>query len=145
MTASIEVALDTRPPSLAVEAASRVEPPDEWSMAVTADEDIGSASVALLDATGVLSSPGYSRVGPRQLLLTLPTSGMVSGPSTVSLRVADEVGNATQRTVSVLVVRPRAYDVVLTLTGAYETDLTVSEAYETTLILGNAHTVSLEF
>ena len=144
MSGSVSVVLDTVAPVLTVEAEPYVDPPADWVVRVSASEDIGIASAALLDSRSVLAPLGLEHLDARTLLIRVPTAGISGGPATLLLYVTDSVLNAIQRSVPVGVARVEAYDVVLTMGKAYSVNVEVTSAYDTGLDLSPAYSILME-
>jgi hypothetical protein len=142
--ASLTIVLDTRPPTLTIEAPARIEPPDDLVVLVLADEPLGPVSMALVDALGTLTQLGFERLDPRSLRLVVPTVGLATGAAKILLSVADEVLNITQESVTVHIERERAFDVELTIEHGHDVDLTLDGGYEVTLDMHHAHDADLE-
>lgn len=131
MTATVGLVLDTRAPVLRVEAEARVQPPEGWLVTVVSDEPVGDAAAALLDARGALASVGIEHLDARTLRVLVPTVEVAGGPATLLMRVADEVGNATQTSIPLDVLRPAAFNVTLDLIRGYDLDFTLAAGFET--------------
>lgn len=141
MTASFALALDTTAPVLRIYAPESVKPPDDLTVAVTADEPLGPVSMAVVDSIGTLTQVGFQRVTDRSLRLVLPTATIPNGVATLHLSVADEVLNITQESISFTVERPRVFEVELTIGHVHDVDLAQDGAFEVDLIFTHAHEV----
>jgi hypothetical protein len=143
VSASVLVALDTRPPVLTIEAPERIEPPDTLWVRVVADEPLGAVALALLDAGGTLVNLAYERVDERTLVASVPTVGLASGPASLRVSAADTVLNFTRESRTLAVDRPRAHDVELTIDRAYDLVLGTSDGYRIDLGWSHAHVIDL--
>lgn len=144
MSASLEVALDTTPPTLTVEAARDVKPPEDWVVVVRASEAIGMADAALLDPGMSITPLGIEHLDDRTLRIVVPTVGLPGGRATLMLRVTDEVLNSVQTTVAVFVLRETAFHATLDITGAYSTTLETLSAYDVMLNAEPIYSITLE-
>lgn len=144
MSASLEVVLDTVAPTLTVEAARDIVPPEDWVVVVRASEPIGLADAALLDPGMSITPLGIEHLDDRTLRIVVPTVHVPGGRATLMLRVTDEVLNAVQTTVAVAVLREQAFHVSLDIAGAYSTTLETLSAYDVVLDAEPAYSITLE-
>ena len=145
MTASVLIALDTRPPDLELSFPTEVTPPDSIMITVAADEPIMLASLLLHDSLGAVSLVGLARIDDRHLSALIPTASLPGGTSQLVLAVADEVMNVTTRTLMIDVRRPKVYEVALTLESAYAVEAILGSSHEVELTLGPAYEVELVY
>lgn len=144
MTASVLLTLDTTAPTVQITIPATVEPPDNLIFDIVSSEDIGTAAIAVVDALGQMTYPGYQLLDARTLHVLLPTGELASGPATVMVSVADEALNFTRLTRRVTISRPRAFDVVLDLEPVYAVDLSLDGGYDIETGIGHAHHITLE-
>lgn len=107
--------LDTRPPVVAVRAATRVEPPDNVEIIVVADEPFCWMSVEFHDSLGGVSVLGVEAVSETMGRAVLGGDGLPTGTGTIVATVADLACNETTAVAALHVARPRAFDTVLVM------------------------------
>lgn len=135
----VTIDLDTTPPLLVIDAPSQVEPPDPWIVIVRANEDLGPVGMEFTDAYGTVSSVGYERIGQRTLAVSLPTVGLAGGGGELKVVAGDRACNAATATTTVLVLRPRAFDVTLTIDSGLAGEMTMSGAFDGEIGFEHAH------
>lgn len=131
----VKIDLDTTPPVLVLDAPARVSPPDPWVVLVKANEDLGPVRALFTDSTGVVHRMGVDRVSARLLSIVLPTVGLGSGPGELRVVAADRACNPAEAYTTVVIERPRAFDVTLTFNSGMETTVTLDGAFEASLSL----------
>ena len=136
----VQIDLDTTAPVLLLDAPALVEPPDDWIVLVKANEDLGPVAATFTDAYGTEVRIGVDRVGPRLLAVVLPTPGLATGPGELTVVARDRACNAATVRTTVVVQRPRPFDVVLTLGPTLETTMSGDGAFEVALSVRGALT-----
>lgn len=137
----VTIDLDTTPPLLAFDAPARVEPPDEWLVIVRANEDLGPVGMTFTDTYGTVTSIGFERVGPRTLAVRVPTVGLSSGAGELKVVARDRACNATTAVQTVVLLRPRAFDVTMTIDSGITGGMTMDTAFEVTSEIGSGFDV----
>lgn len=140
----VTLTLDTTPPVVKAQALTEVDPPSAWEVLLVADEDVGGASFALVDAYGTSSPIGYESVDDRTLRVVVPSEVISGGPARLDARVWDEVCNAVEVEVRVWVRRDPLFTADLSIGHAYDTWLTLDRAYEVESAIGRVFDVRLE-
>jgi hypothetical protein len=135
----VTIDLDTTPPLLVIDAPKSVEPPDDWIVIVRANEDLGPVAMTFTDTYGAEVSVGYERVGPRTLAASIPTVGLSSGAGELKVIARDRACNATTVVQTVVLLRPRAFDVVLTIDSGIAGESSMSNAFDAEIDVEHAH------
>lgn len=156
--------LDTTPPTVTLEADSRIEPPDPLVVVVRSGEPLGPVSITLVDALGRAWPLGHALLDDRTATAVVQSTEFASGPARITVRVADQTCNSVTLVREVFFDRPRVFDVALTLTGAFDVvtnpdgafeveagvtpsigvDLTLVEPFDSVGGITHAHDVEME-
>ena len=132
----VKIDLDTTPPVLVLEAPAQVEPPDDLIVLVKANEDLGPVAASFHDAYDQSHPVGIERVGARLLAIRLPTMDLASGGGDLTVFARDKACNLTASTVTIVVLRPRAFDVVLEIGPTLEAEISTDSAFEASIEIG---------
>ena len=125
----VSIDLDTTAPLLVFDAPAQVEPPDDWIVIIRANEDLGPVALTFTDATGEVSRLGFAWAGPRTLTATLPTVGLATGAGELRVVARDRACNTVVAVRTVVINRPRALDVLLSVTHTLEVAARLDPAY----------------
>jgi hypothetical protein len=139
----VHLSLDTHAPQVTLETAERVEPPDALEALIRADEPMGHVTVSLTDAAGIQMALGHEVVDEASVRLLVPSVGLATGPALLRVIVADLACNTTVLQREVGIMRPRPYDVVLSLVAAFSVALSIDHAFDNEMALGGAFALSL--
>lgn len=139
----VQIDLDTTPPVLVLDAPARVEPPDPWVVLIKANEDLGPVAAFFTDTSGTVHKIGVERITARLLSVVLPTVGLGSGPGELRVVARDRACNATEAFATVVIDRPRAFDVVLAMDTGQEVTLSVEPAFESALEMDSGYAAVL--
>lgn len=139
----VTIDLDTTPPLLVIDAPGIIEPPDDWIVIVRANEDLGPVGMEFTDSLGTVTRVGFERVGPRTLAVRIPTISLASGAGELKVVARDRACNATTIVTTVVITRPRAFDVEFTIDTGLEATLTTTYAFDAEIGIDHSHDVNL--